>query len=232
MNFESVVELAHAEGRDLLNEVEAKQLLAQAGVPVVETVLASSVEEAKLAAEKIGYPVVVKVVSADISHKSDVGGVKIGLADAEEVSQAYQAIMENSREAVPDAVITGVAVQGMASEGIEVIVGMVRDPQFGPVMMFGLGGIFVELLKDVSFRVLPLAERDARQMIDDIKGQAILDGVRGQAAADKTALCQLILKVGQFIEQHPEIQELDMNPVFAYAEGAVAVDARIVLHRE
>ena len=100
MNFESVVELAHAEGRDLLNEVEAKQLLAQAGVPVVETVLASSVEEAKLAAEKIGYPVVVKVVSADISHKSDVGGVKIGLADAEEVSQAYQAIMENSREAV------------------------------------------------------------------------------------------------------------------------------------
>ena len=140
--------------------------------------------------------------------------------------------MENSREAVPDAVITGVAVQGMASEGIEVIVGMVRDPQFGPVMMFGLGGIFVELLKDVSFRVLPLAERDARQMIDDIKGQAILDGVRGQAAADKTALCQLILKVGQFIEQHPEIQELDMNPVFAYAEGAVAVDARIVLHRE
>ena len=232
MNFESVVELAHAEGRDLLNEVEAKQLLAQAGVPVVETVLASSVEEAKLAAEKIGYPVVVKVVSADISHKSDVGGVKIGLADAEEVSEAYQAIMENSREAVPDAVITGVAVQGMASEGIEVIVGMVRDPQFGPVMMFGLGGIFVELLKDVSFRVLPLAERDARQMIDDIKGQAILDGVRGQAAADKTALCQLILKVGQFIEQHPEIQELDMNPVFAYAEGAVAVDARIVLHRE
>jgi acetate---CoA ligase (ADP-forming) subunit beta len=232
MNFESVVELAHSEGRDLLNEVEAKQLLAQAGVPVVETVLATSVEEAKLAAEKIGYPVVVKVVSADISHKSDVGGVKIGLVDADEVSQAYQAIMANSRAAVPDAVITGVAVQAMASEGIEVIIGMVKDPQFGPVMMFGLGGIFVELLKDVSFRVLPLTERDARQMVDDIKGQAILDGVRGQAPADKTALCQLIMKVGQFIEQHPEIQELDMNPVFAYAEGAVAVDARIVLARD
>ena len=231
MNFESVVELAHSEGRDLLNEVEAKQLLAQAGVPVVETVLATSLEEAKLAAEKIGYPVVVKVVSADISHKSDVGGVKIGLADAEEVGQAFQDIMANSKKALPEAVITGVAVQGMASEGIEVIVGMVRDPQFGPVMMFGLGGIFVELLKDVSFRVLPLSERDARQMVDDIKGQAILDGVRGQAAADKTALCQLILNVGQFIEQHPEIQELDMNPVFAYAEGAVAVDARIVLNR-
>ena len=105
--------------------------------------------------------------------------------------------MANSKKALPEAVITGVAVQGMASEGIEVIVGMVRDPQFGPVMMFGLGGIFVELLKDVSFRVLPLSERDARQMVDDIKGQAILDGVRGQAAADKTALCQLILNVGQ-----------------------------------
>lgn len=232
MNFESVVELARSEGRDLLNEVEAKQLLAQAGVPVVETILATSLEEAKQVAEKIGYPVVIKVVSADISHKSDVGGVKIGLVDAEEVGQAYQAIMANSKKALPEAVITGVAVQGMASEGIEVIVGMVRDPQFGPVMMFGLGGIFVELLKDVSFRVLPLAERDARQMVDDIKGQAILDGVRGQASADKAAIRELILNVGQFIEQHPEIQELDMNPVFAYAEGAIAVDARIVLTRD
>lgn len=232
MNFESVVELARSEGRDLLNEVEAKQLLAQAGVPVVETILATSLEEAKQVAEKIGYPVVIKVVSADISHKSDVGGVKIGLVDAEEVGHAYQAIMANSKKALPEAVITGVAVQGMASEGIEVIVGMVRDPQFGPVMMFGLGGIFVELLKDVSFRVLPLAERDARQMVDDIKGQAILDGVRGQASADKAAIRELILNVGQFIEQHPEIQELDMNPVFAYAEGAIAVDARIVLTRD
>ncbi len=229
MNFESVLELARSEGRDLLNEVEAKQLLAQAGVSVVETVLATSAAEAKQVAEAIGYPVVLKVVSADISHKSDVGGVKVDLANAEEVDRAYQVIMANSKQAVPEAVINGVAVQGMAPDGTEVIIGMVRDPQFGPVMMFGLGGIFVELLKDVSFRVVPLTERDARQMVDEIKGQAILDGVRGQASADKNALCQLILNVSQFIEQHPEIQELDMNPVFAYAEGAVAVDARIVV---
>jgi acyl-CoA synthetase (NDP forming) len=185
--------------------------------------------DSSLPAEGIGYPVVVKVVSADISHKSDVGGVKIGLANAEEVGQAYEAVLANSRQAVPDAVITGVAVQGMAVEGTEIIVGMVRDPQFGPVVMFGLGGIFVELLKDVSFRVLPLTERDAQQMVNDIKGRAILDGLRGQAPVDKTAICELTLNVGAFIEQHPEIQELDMNPVFVYADGAVAVDARIVL---
>lgn len=229
MNFEAVLQQARSEGRDLLNEVEAKQLLAQAGVPVVETLLATTAEEAKQQAEGIGYPVVVKVVSADISHKSDVGGVKIGLANAEEVSEAYEIVLANSRQAVPEAVITGVAVQGMAVEGTEIIVGMVRDPQFGPVMMFGLGGIFVELLKDVSFRVLPLTERDARQMVNDIKGRAILDGLRGQTPVDKAAICQLILNVGEFIEQHPEIQELDMNPVFVYADGAVAVDARIVL---
>ena len=229
MNFEAVLHQARAEGRDLLNEVEAKQLLAQAGVPVVETLLATTADQAKRLAGEIGYPVVVKVVSADISHKSDVGGVKVGLANAEAVGEAYEAILANSRQAVPDAVITGVAVQGMAVEGTEIIVGMVRDPQFGPVMMFGLGGIFVELLKDVSFRVLPLTERDAQQMVNDIKGRAILDGVRGQTAVDKAAICKLILNVGVFIEQHPEIQELDMNPVFVYADGAVAVDARIVL---
>ncbi len=229
MNFESVLHQARAEGRDLLNEVEAKQLLSQAGVPVVETLLATTADQAKRLAGEIGYPVVVKVVSADISHKSDVGGVKVGLANAKAVGEAYEAILANSRQAVPDAVITGVAVQGMAVEGTEIIVGMVRDPQFGPVMMFGLGGIFVELLKDVSFRVLPLTERDAQQMVNDIKGRAILDGVRGQTAVDKAAICKLILNVGVFIEQHPEIQELDMNPVFVYADGAVAVDARIVL---
>jgi len=184
---------------------------------VVETLLATTAEEAKQQAEGIGYPVVVKVVSADISHKSDVGGVKIGLANAEEVSEAYEIVLANSRQAVPEAVITGVAVQGMAVEGTEIM------------MMFGLGGIFVELLKDVSFRVLPLTERDARQMVNDIKGRAILDGLRGQTPVDKAAICELILNVGEFIEQHPEIQELDMNPVFVYADGAVAVDARIVL---
>ena len=232
MDFESVLAQARSEGRTLLTEVEAKQLLDHAGVPVVKTVLATTLDEAKQKSEEIGYPVVLKIVSADISHKSDVGGVKIGLANAAEVAAAYEEIIANSKNAVPGAVIKGVAVQAMAGEGIEVIIGMVKDPQFGPVMMFGLGGILVEVLKDVSFRVLPLDDRDVHQMVNEIKGQAILDGVRGMLPANKAALCSAILKVAEFVALHPEVEELDMNPVFAYPDGAIAADARIVISEE
>jgi acyl-CoA synthetase (NDP forming) len=172
---------------------------------------------------------VLKIVSPDISHKSDVGGVKVGLGNADAVTAAFDEILANAKKAVPDANITGVAVQPMAPEGTEVIVGMTTDPQFGPVMMFGLGGILVEVLKDVSFRVVPLTERDAGQMIDEIKARAILDGVRGQPPVDKPALRSALLKVSEFVEHHPEIRELDLNPMFAYPDGTVAVDARIVV---
>lgn len=229
MTFESVLAQARSEGRTLLNEVEAKQLLRDAGVPVATTVLATTPQEARAQAEGVGYPVVLKIVSPDIAHKSDVGGVKVGLEDGDAVSGAYDEIVANARKAVPDAKITGVAVQNMAPQGTEVIVGMTTDPQFGPVMMFGLGGIMVEVLKDVSFRLVPLTERDANQMIDEIKGRPVLDGVRGQPPADKAALRQAILDVAKFVEQHPEVRELDLNPMFAYPEGAVAVDARIVV---
>ncbi len=229
MTFESVLARARSEGRTLLNEVEAKQLLRDAGVPVATTVLATTPAEAQAQAEGVGYPVVLKIVSPDIAHKSDVGGVKVGLEDGDAVAAAYDEIIANAKKAVPDARITGVAVQNMAPQGTEVIVGMTTDPQFGPVMMFGLGGIMVEVLKDVSFRLVPLTERDANQMIDEIKGRPVLDGVRGQAPADKAALRQAILDVAKFVEQHPEVQELDLNPMFAYPDGAVAVDARIVV---
>lgn len=229
MNFKSVLAQARSEGRSLLNEIEAKHLLADAGVPVVTTVLATTPEEAKAESEAIGYPVVLKIVSKDISHKSDVGGVKIGLTSGDAVMEAYEEIITNSKAAVPGAVITGVAVQSMAPEGTEVIVGMTRDPQFGPVMMFGLGGILVEVFKDVVFRVVPLTNRDAIQMINEIKASAILDGIRGQAQSDKAALCSAILKVADFVEDNPEIEELDLNPMFVYPQGAIAVDARIVI---
>ena len=229
MTFESVLTQARSEGRDLLNEVEAKQLLQEAGIPVTTTVLAVTQEEASAEAARVGYPVVLKIVSPDIAHKSDVGGVKLGLEDDAAVNAAYEEIVGNAKKAVPNANITGVAVQNMAGEGTEVIVGMTTDPQFGPVMMFGLGGIMVEVLKDVSFRVVPLTERDAAQMIDEIKGSAVLDGVRGQPPVDKAALCDAILKVAEFVEQHPEVQELDLNPMIAYSDGAIAVDARIVV---
>lgn len=229
MTFESVLTLARSEGRDLLNEIEAKQLLQEAGIPVTTTVLAKTREEARTQAERVGYPVVLKIVSPDIAHKSDVGGVKVGLADSAAVDAAFDEIVASAKKAVPNANITGVAVQTVAPPGTEVIVGMTTDPQFGPVMMFGLGGIMVEVLKDVSFRIVPLTERDAAQMIDEIKGHAVLEGVRGQPPVDKAALCDAILKVAAFVEQHPEVQELDLNPMFAYADGAIAVDARIVV---
>jgi acyl-CoA synthetase (NDP forming) len=229
MSFETVLAQARAEGRTLLNEVEAKSLLKEAGVPVATTTLATNAAEARAQAEAAGYPVVLKVVSPDIAHKSDVGGVKLNLKDKDAVGAAFDEIVANSKKAVANARIAGVAVQHMAPQGTEVIVGMTTDPQFGPVMMFGLGGIMVEVLKDVSFRLVPLAERDADQMISEIKGRPVLEGVRGQPASDLNALRNTILKVSEFVEKHPEVRELDLNPVFAYPDGALAVDARIVV---
>jgi acyl-CoA synthetase (NDP forming) len=155
--------------------------------------------------------------------------VRLGLESKDEVEEAFGEIMDAVKAAQPDAKIEGVAVQKMAPQGTEVIVGMSKDPQFGPVMMFGLGGILVEVLKDVAFRIVPLEPKDAREMVREIKGFPVLEGVRGQKPADISALEGLILKVSEFIEAHPEIEELDLNPVFAYPDGVLAVDARIVV---
>jgi acyl-CoA synthetase (NDP forming) len=229
MSFATILARARAEGRTLLNEVEAKEVLAEAGIPATSTTLAKTREEALQQADAAGYPVVLKIVSRDIAHKTDVGGVKLNLADARAVGDAFDAIVASAKAAVPGANIDGVSVQPMAVPGTEVIVGMTTDDQFGPVMMFGLGGVMVEVLKDVAFRLVPLTERDAKQMIGDIKGAPILDGVRGSPPADREALARTILGVSKLVESHPEIRELDLNPVFAYADGSVAVDARIVV---
>ena len=229
MSFESIVATARAEGRTLLSEVEAKQALGEAGVPVTETILATSRDNAVSTAEKTGYPVVLKVVSQDIAHKSDVGGVKLKLEDGAAVVAAYDEIISSAKTAEPNARIDGVSVQRMADPGTEVIVGMTTDPQFGPVMMFGLGGIMVEVLKDVSFRLVPLENKDAAAMLAEIKGSPVLDGVRGQPPVDQEALKSALMQVSSFVEAHPEVQELDLNPVLASPSGAIAVDARIVL---
>ena len=220
---------ARAEGRTLLSEAEAKELLAAAGVPVTETRVATSAEEAAALAEEFGYPVVLKIVSPDIAHKSDVGGVALGFEDADAVREGYESMLARVEDAAPGAALSGISVQRQAESGTEVIIGATTDPQFGSVMMFGLGGVFVEVLKDVAFRIVPLEERDARQMVRDIEGFAILEGVRGQAPADVEALERIILQVSDFVAAHPEVEELDLNPVLAYADGAIAVDARIVL---
>jgi acyl-CoA synthetase (NDP forming) len=229
MSVASVIATARAEGRTLLNEVEAKRLLGEAGVPVAQTELAASASEARNLADALGYPVVMKIVSRDIAHKSDVGGVRLGIADADQVEATFAEVMDNVRKRVPDARIDGVAIQPMAEVGVEVIVGMTTDPQFGPVVMFGLGGVLVEVMKDVAFRIVPLEQRDARQMIDEIRGRAILDGVRGRPAVDREAIVDALLRVSAFVERHPEVREVDLNPMFVYPSGALAVDARIVL---
>ena len=224
-----ILDRARTEGRNMLSEIECKRLLKDIGIPATETELARTKEEAIALAKRIGLPVVLKIVSPQVVHKTDVGGVKLNLADEAAVGAAYDDILSAVKAHVPDAVIEGVAVQAFARPGTEVIVGMSKDPQFGPVLMFGLGGILVEVLKDVSFRIVPLLRRDAHQMITEIKAYPILEGYRGMEPADIAALEGILLKLSEFVDAHPEIKEMDLNPVLAYRDGAIAVDARIIL---
>ncbi len=228
---DSIIESAQKEGRATLTEIEAKQLLKSAGISVVDTRLAKSKAEAIAIAKEIGMPVVMKIASSDVIHKSDAGGVKLGLKTVTQVGKAYDDIMKSIKAAFPNAKIDGVSVQSMARQGVEVIIGMSKDAQFGPVLMFGLGGVLVEILKDVSFRIVPLVKRDAREMIHEIKGFPLLQGYRGSEPVDIENLENMLLKVSEFIEKTPEIKELDLNPIFAYKDGAMAVDARVILEK-
>ena len=220
---------AKKQGRTFLTEIESKEVLRDAGINTVETKLAKSRKEAISISKQMGFPVVLKISSPDIIHKSDSGGVKVGLKSGAAVGRAYTEILASIKQRGPAATIEGVSVQNMARPGIEVIIGMSKDAQFGPVIMFGLGGILVEILKDVSFRIVPLTKRDARDMIKEIKAYPLLEGYRGQEPADIPFLEELLLKVSDFVEKNPQIKELDLNPIFAYNDGAVAVDARIAL---
>jgi len=229
MSKAEIIETARREKRTLLTEIESKQVLKAAKIPVVETRLATSKKEAEEIAAKMGFPVVMKIVSPDISHKSDVGGVKLGIQNATQAGKAYSEILASVKKHDRKAKVVGVSVQKMARQGLEIIIGMTKDAQFGPVIMFGLGGILVEVLKDVSFRIVPLEKRDAAEMITEIKGFPVLKGYRGQEPANIPFLEDMIVKVSDFVEKNPDIKELDLNPVFAYKDGAMAVDARIIL---
>ncbi len=227
-----IIDKARSQGRTILTEIESKELIKQAGISVSETKLATSGEEASSLSRQLGFPVVLKVASADIVHKSDAGGVKLGLRTSKQVGKAYDDILGAIRQKYPQAAIQGVSVQKMARPGVEVIIGMSKDAQFGPVLMFGLGGILVEVLKDVSFRIVPLARRDAAEMVREIKGYPLLEGYRGQEPVDVSNLEEMLLKVSEFVEKHPGIKELDLNPIFAYGRGAIAVDARVILESQ
>ncbi|MEM0284759.1 MAG: acetate--CoA ligase family protein [Sulfolobales archaeon] len=226
-----ILERARSEGRLKLLEHESLKLCELYGLPVAKYGLATNEEEAVTLANDIGFPVVLKVVSPDISHKSDVGGVILGIKSSEEVRRAYNAIVSNVFTRAPGSRISGVLVQKMAQQDLEVIVGGIRDKVFGPVVMFGLGGIFVEVLKDVSFRVAPLTEADVDDMIREIKGYRVLEGYRGSPPRDLESLKKIILRLATMISDLSEIEAVDLNPVILYPQGkgALIVDARIIL---
>ena len=219
-------------GRDLL-EFEGKSLLRAHGVRVSQERVVCNPSELQQVVDEFGdQPLVMKVISRDILHKSDAGGVKLNLVGLDALQRAYDAIMGSARQYDPDADIHGVLLEPMAQAGVEVIVGVVQDPVFGPVMMVGLGGIFVEVMKDVAFRAIPLTRYDAYAMLDQLKGQQVLNGVRGQPPVDKDALVELILTVAGLVECYPEIAEIDLNPVILYPEGYAVVDARVITQKK
>lgn len=230
-----VIAAARADGRDALTEIEAKEVFKAYGLNVTNTQLAKTEDDAVVLAKKIGFPVVMKIVSPQILHKSDAGGVKVNIKDENAAREAFKTIIANAKKYKADADIHGIAIQEMAPMGTEVIMGSVNDPTFGPTVMFGLGGIFVEVLKDVTFRVAPIAEAQAAKMLTEIRSAAILAGVRGESPRDRTAMAQIITRYSNLIlDLQDEVAESDANPVFVYEEGkgVKVVDARIILKKK
>lgn len=228
--FERIIENTRADGRKLLTELESKDILREAGIPVVDSYSARSKTEAIRVARDIGFPVVLKILSKNVVHKSDVGGVAVGIRNPRQVGESYEAIMSSVIKNDPGADIQGVSVQRMADPGVEVIIGASTDPQFGHVIMFGIGGTLVEILQDVSLRLVPLTPRDAKEMVREIKSIRLLQGYRGAEPSDLVKLEEAILSLSEFLESHPEVREVDMNPVFCYPKGILAVDARIIVN--
>jgi len=224
-----IFEEVRKEKRKYLLEPEAKTVCAEYGIPVTKFMVAKTEDEAVKFADELGYPVVLKIVSPDIIHKFDVGGIALNLKDSSDVREAYRKILDNVKKHKPKAKIKGIVVQEMVPISTEVIVGATKDPQFGPALMFGLGGIFVEVLKDVTFRIAPINEQDAREMITEVKAYPILRGYRNQPPADIDAITHILVKTSRLVMDHQEIKELDLNPIMVYEKGAKTVDARIIL---
>jgi acetyl coenzyme A synthetase (ADP forming)-like protein len=227
-----ILEAARTDGRTSLSAPEAKRVCDAYGISVPREGLATSADEAVTIAEDIGFPVVLKIVSPDILHKTEAGGVLVDLASAGDVSAGYETIVENASSYDANAEVTGVQVQQMLSEGTEVLIGAVTDPTFGPVVTFGIGGVLVEVMRDVTFRLAPTSRADALEMVDGIRAAEVLRGVRGRAGVDRYALAATIEAVSELVADFPEITEVDLNPVLASEEGAVAVDARFVVSFE
>jgi acetyltransferase len=228
---DAIVSKCIADGKLHLGELVGNELLQCYGFNVLPTLLAKTREEAMAHAENIGAPVAMKIMSPQIIHKSDASGVALHLNDGEAVMQAFDKIVESAERYNPSAEIEGVIIQKMASPGEEVIVGVTRFNRYGPLLMFGLGGIFVELFKDVTFRIAPIGRNEARRMITGIKGYALLNGFRGKAPSDIEALERILVSLSDMVTNHPEISELDVNPLIVHEKGmgATVADCRIIL---
>jgi acyl-CoA synthetase (NDP forming) len=231
-----IFKTALEEGRTFVLENEAKDIMKGYGIPIPPYATATTADEAVEKSKSMGFPVVLKILSKDILHKSDAGGVKVNLKDEDAVRRAFDEIMENVKNYGKERGIEvdlsrGVFVSDFADMGTEMIVGVTKDPQFGHALMVGLGGIFVEVLKDVSFRLIPFTESDAREMLSELKAYKILQGVRGESPRDVDALIEIMLAISRMVDENPEIIELDCNPAFVYEKGrgAVVVDARILI---
>ncbi|MFX0011550.1 MAG: acetate--CoA ligase family protein [Candidatus Hermodarchaeota archaeon] len=227
MNVSELIKNKLESNQTVLTEFDSKSLLKEIGIPIPDQELATSKEETVTIAKRIGFPVVLKLMAEDIIHKSDTGAVKLNIKNENEVIQAYDELMK-----IPSQSKKSISVQKMANEPItELIIGMTTDAQFGPALMFGIGGILVELLEDVSFRIAPITEYDAREQIHEIKGFPILDGYRGKPKADIDAIVNVLLKISDLVTKYEEINEMDLNPVFIYEKGLICVDARIILKK-
>jgi acyl-CoA synthetase (NDP forming) len=229
MKASQIIAKAIKEGRRNLLETEAKAICTEYGIPITKFKLAKNEAEAVKFADAVGYPVVLKIVSPDIIHKSDVGGVLVDLKNGRDVRNGYTKIIKNVKRHNEKARIVGILVQEMAPPSTEVIVGMTKDPQFGQALMFGLGGIFVEVLKDVTFRIAPITADEACEMINEVKAYPLLKGYRGTPPADIEAISKILLSTSKLVMEHDEIKELDLNPIIVYRKGAKTVDARIIL---
>lgn len=229
MKPKDIFEKIRRKKRNNLTELESREVLTHYGIPLVKGEIVKTIEQAKKFVDKIGYPVVLKVVSPQIVHKSDVGGVVIDIRNEKELFQAYHGIVKNVEEKAPKTVIDGFFIQEMISGGQEVIVGGKWDSTFGQTIAFGLGGVFVEVFKDVSFRVVPITKEDALGMIKEIKAYKILKGYRGKKPVSTNALVDILMKTSKMMVENPEIKELDINPVFALPDQAIAGDARIII---
>lgn len=224
-----IISQAKEEERKTLLETEAKTICAEYGIPVPRFELAKNEEEVAQYAKKLGFPVVLKIVSPEIIHKSDAGGVMINLRSFAEAQNAYKKIIENAKKYNTAARIVGVSVQEMAPQSTEVIIGSIKDAQFGQTVMFGLGGVSVEIYKDVAFRIAPITKEDAQEMLTEIKAYPLLKGFRNIPPLDTDAIVDILLKVSTLIMDHQEIKELDLNPVIVYPKGAKTADARIII---